>query len=124
MVVKLERPRYLLVRTFGNLPEIGQFITALRKSIISLMGDIFLAQSSLHIVNYSSSSIIIRSTNLSRDPVEAALQMIKLPNLVLRVVLVSGTIKKIGRYCSKNLMKMNPLKLRKIETTSQLNNNL
>lgn len=97
MVVKLERPRYLLVRTFGNLPEIGQFITALRKSIIALMGDIFLAQSSLHIVNYSSSSIIIRSTNLSRDPVEAALQMIKLPNLVLRVVLVSGTIKKIGK---------------------------
>ena len=97
MVVKLDRVRYILVDFYGQPPSIGQFIGSLRSNVNRLKGELFLATSNLHVVEYVENHAIIKSTNKSRDAVEASLQLLDFKDLIVVVRKVSGTLKSLSK---------------------------
>jgi len=98
MVVKNERKRYLLVEFFGQIPDKRDLVYALRNNVATLGGQLALAQSSLHVVDIMGSFAIIRATHLSRDLVEASIQLLKYNNTIPVVRSVSGTIAKTRKF--------------------------
>ncbi|OLS28895.1 MAG: hypothetical protein HeimC2_03320 [Candidatus Heimdallarchaeota archaeon LC_2] len=97
MVVKLDRVRYIRVDFFGQPPSIGHFINGLRSNVRKLKGELFLATSNLHVVEYKDKYAIIKSTNKSRDTIEAALQLFDFNEFILVVKKVSGTLKSLSK---------------------------
>ncbi|MHA2028532.1 MAG: Rpp14/Pop5 family protein [Candidatus Kariarchaeaceae archaeon] len=97
MVVKLDRVRYLKIEFFNDPPSIGQFVSSIRNSVKTIMGEIFLANSSLHVVEYAETFAIIRCTHTSRDAIEAAIQMTNFEEFVPVVRKVSGTLKSLSK---------------------------
>lgn len=97
MVVKLDRVRYLKIDFFDTPPQIGQFIGILRKLVSDLAGEIFLASSAVHVVEYTETFTIIKCTNISRDVVESAIQLIQYQDFVPVVRKVSGTLKALSK---------------------------
>ena len=97
MVVKLDRVRYLLVDFYGQPPAIGQFVSALRSNVKKLKGDIFLATSNLHVVEFKSEYAIIKSTNKSRNTIEASIHLLEFKDFALNVRKVSGTLKSLSK---------------------------
>ncbi len=97
MVVKLDRVRYILVDFHGQSPSIGQFIGGLRSNVTKLKGELFLATSNLHVVEYEDNHAIIKSTNTSRDTIEAAIQMLDFKGFILIIRKVAGTLKSLSK---------------------------
>lgn len=103
MVVKIERKRYLLVEFAPKPPELKQMISLLRRKVAELGGQFQLAQSSLHVVDIIDNYAIIRSTHEYRDLVETAIQLVDYGDAIPKVVVVSGTIKKVTSLISPHL---------------------
>ncbi|MHA2169228.1 MAG: Rpp14/Pop5 family protein [Candidatus Kariarchaeaceae archaeon] len=98
MVVKNERKRYLKLEFFGTPPDYGKLIYLLRKNVRKLAGEVFLARSSVHLIDISDQEAIIRCTHTARDVVEAAIQLFKEDSFIPVVRKVSGTIKALGSH--------------------------
>ena len=97
MVVKLDRVRYIRIDFHGQTPSIGHFINELRLNVRKLKGELFLATSNLHVIEYKDNYAIIKSTNKSRDTIEAALQLFDINEFILIVKKVSGTLKSLSK---------------------------
>jgi len=97
MVVKLDRVRYLKVDFFNSPPPLKQFISLIRSIVSTIAGEIFLASSAVHVVEFNEKSTIIKCTNLSRDVVESAIQLIQYNDFVPVVRKVSGTLKALSK---------------------------
>ncbi len=101
MVVKMQRLRYILVKFLDTTPNSRILSNLLREKIKELSGILFLAKTGLFVMdNENENYLIIRCSHTSRDLVEASLQLIS-DNFPLRVISVSGTIKKIKSYIPK-----------------------
>jgi RNase P/RNase MRP subunit POP5 len=97
MVVKLDRVRYIKIEFYNDPPSIGQFVNMLRANVKTLKGEIFLANSALHVVEFTNNFAIIRCTHVSRDAVEAATQMIVYEDFITVLRKVSGTLKSLSK---------------------------
>ena len=97
MVVKIERYRYLKVEFYGDEIPINKLVSALRYSVKTLGGELSLAESGLYVVDYTNNVAIIRCTHNLRDLVEAAIQLLDLPNMIPVVRMVSGTLKALSK---------------------------
>lgn len=104
MVVMNDRYRYLLVNIYGEIPDIALFITQLRFSIKQLMGEIILAKSGVHVVSYNSEKIIVRTSHLYRDLIEAAIQLIGDGSYICCIRKVTGTIKSLNKNLEETII--------------------
>lgn len=97
MVVKLDRVRYIWVDFHGQCPSIGQFVGGLRSNVRKLKGELFLATSNLHVVEFEDDHTIIKSTNSSRDTIEASIQLLDFKEFIPKVKKVAGTLKSLSK---------------------------
>ena len=104
MVVKQERPRYLLVEFTDNTPDKRKLVKVLRDKIAYLGGQLALSKSNVHVVDVVNNYAIIRAQHESRDIVEVAVQLLDFKSTVPVVRTVSGTIKSINEHLSTNII--------------------
>lgn len=102
MVVKDERKRYILIEFLNDKPEKSILNKNLRLKISRLAGEIFLSRSSLVVMDYKEKFYIVRCTHITRDIVEAALNLLEWKDNFLKTIKVSGTIKGIDRSLADN----------------------
>ena len=98
MVVKGERKRYLKVFFYGKTPPLPELVSGLRKHVSLLAGQLFLANSSLHVEKLNESSAIIKCNRVSRDIVESAVQLLGNGEFIPIIKKVSGTMKALEKH--------------------------
>lgn len=87
---------------FNSPPSLGKFIGLLRRQVSDLSGEVFLASSAVHVVDFTERSAIIKCTNHSRDVVESAIQLIQYDDFVPVVTKISGTLKALSKTAIDN----------------------
>ncbi|MCY3410045.1 MAG: hypothetical protein INQ03_00280 [Candidatus Heimdallarchaeota archaeon] len=94
MVVKDERKRYFLLEFLKTNPSVREINDQLRKIVLKLGGELFVARSGLHVFEFKG-RVIVKTNHISRDIVEASITLLSFSNNLCTIETVSGTIKSL-----------------------------